>query len=206
MPNLTVLDMRTSVLFDPDKLTSLNKFENLEVLNLNNTILDSIEALGNLTNLKTLSLDETYLDQISGLDKLKKLEILSLLENDIPEIEGLEGLTNLRYLNLSKNPISKIEGLEGLKNIEIIHLGYTEITTVEKEHFKGIAKDCIVNFGVGDAFKSIDKELPSNITIAYEYHEYGNYSCDTEEVDKFMDAAKARLIEDIKKQEMSSQL
>ncbi|POR13783.1 hypothetical protein BWK58_15500, partial [Flavobacterium columnare] len=30
MPNLKVLDMRTSVLFDPDKLTSLNKFENLE--------------------------------------------------------------------------------------------------------------------------------------------------------------------------------
>ncbi|MFK7059685.1 leucine-rich repeat domain-containing protein [Flavobacterium oreochromis] len=205
MPNVTYLDLYNSDLFYDSGLESLAVFENLKALNLSGCPILTTQGLGKLTRLEQLFLEDTRVEEVVSLESLKNLKLLSLSNTHLYTIQGLEGLENLRLINLAHNDvITEIECLQGLKNVEIIHLGYTGITAVKKEHFKGIEKDCIVNFSCEDKLNFIDKELPSNITIAFEFRKYGNYTPYNEDVDQFIDKSKARLIEHIKGQEISS--
>lgn len=115
-----------------EKITmrDLNKFRNLEVLNLSGNITE-IEGLEGLSKLRELRIDINEIREIKGLESLKNLEVLDLAQNKIREIKNLDALTNLTELNLIRNRIYKISGLENLRNLESLYISSNRIRCIE---------------------------------------------------------------------------
>ncbi|CEG37412.1 Protein phosphatase 1, regulatory subunit, and related proteins [Plasmopara halstedii] len=96
---------------------SIFRMENLETLRylvrlqLDNNVLEEIDAikgLENLVELTDLSLYNNNISKLENLDTLKKLQVLSIGNNLLQSTEGLlhlKCLEKLRVLNLSGNPV-----------------------------------------------------------------------------------------------------
>jgi len=63
-------------------------------------------------NLQTLDLQSNNIERIEDLHHLRALKNLNLSRNEITKMEGLEGLRFLKQLDVSKNRIRKLEGLK----------------------------------------------------------------------------------------------
>jgi len=109
----------------------LEKFPNLEVLNLHFNQISQIDGLENLINLEQLVLNSNDIEVIEGLKNLKNLKTLDLKSNQISELKGLKTLINLEYLNIPKNKIIEIKGLDNLKNLKHLILNFNQISEIK---------------------------------------------------------------------------
>lgn len=147
MRNLRVLDLEDNFV---DDVSPLKDLDNLEVLNLRNNEITSLEeihldSLSSLENLRVLSLrhnvrrpdpeERSYqyrIEDIEILGKFTMLEELSLRDNHIQDAAPLENLVHLRDLDLSQNPIKNGElfFLDNLTKLEELNLRETGVRDI----------------------------------------------------------------------------
>uniref|UniRef100_A0A670JRR7 Dynein regulatory complex subunit 3 n=1 Tax=Podarcis muralis TaxID=64176 RepID=A0A670JRR7_PODMU len=122
------------------KIDNLWQFKNLTKLQLDNNIIEKIEALDTLVHLVWLDLSFNNIEVIEGLDALVKLQDLSLYNNRISKIENLDTLQELQVFSIGNNNIQTLENVRTGKKLgisilneynspvrtEIMPLGYTQ--------------------------------------------------------------------------------
>jgi Leucine-rich repeat (LRR) protein len=116
----------------------LERFANLQSVNLSSNHIRKLENLEILTKLRYLSIECNHIKKIEGLDTLKNLEGVRFGEsyhyhggNEIRKIENLNSLEKLEKLELAHNKIQKIEGLDSLNKLEELDLSYNQIELIE---------------------------------------------------------------------------
>lgn len=137
----------------------LERFKNLESINLRDNLITSLNSLKKLTedckirmeeldfydnrikhisshisefeNLKILDLSFNNIKHIKHLEPLTKLENLYFVQNKINKIENLESLVNLQNLELGGNKIENIENLDTLINLNQLWLGQNKISNLQ---------------------------------------------------------------------------
>ncbi|KAL7979382.1 hypothetical protein Chor_015406 [Crotalus horridus] len=128
------------------KIDNLWEFINLTKLQLDNNIIEKIEALDSLVNLVWLGAVNIspykWLCGFAGLiwEKfdgffvgltLSKLVPTDLSFNNIELIEGLDALVKLQDLSLYNNRISRIENLDTLQELQVFSIGNNNINNLE---------------------------------------------------------------------------
>jgi len=93
----------------------VEKFMNLQVLNIANTQIISIEPIKELTDLETLNISGAHITNISALRNLKNLETLNMDKLLVTDLDPLQGLTNLKLLEMDGIPATK-EAKETLRS------------------------------------------------------------------------------------------
>jgi internalin A len=92
--------------------------ENLRVLILSKNQIESIKIpMDTLKNLDVLDLHDNKISTIENINKLQTLRVLNLSNNQIDVLDNLSGMKNLSELNLRKNKISQIKELTGLNSL-----------------------------------------------------------------------------------------
>jgi len=110
---------------------SIQKFRDLQDLNLQNSSIGEITNLEGLDCLHSLNLSQNKLHSTVGLSALKSLEYLDLSDNRINKIEQLDQLKKLRILKLNINSnLSSLSGLENLTELEELEVGDTPVRGV----------------------------------------------------------------------------
>lgn len=115
----------------------LERFENLESINLRDNLLPSLNPLKKLkqeTKLRVKELDfyDNRIKHISShMNEFVNLVNLDLSFNNIKHIKHIENLTKLENLYFVQNKISKIENLETLTKLKNLELGGNRISTIE---------------------------------------------------------------------------
>ena len=129
-----------------DKVTGLEKLQNLYSVRIVNDTSDKTEISGlpandkltsiqllncNIKSLKDYGIDEQTdlwlldlnncgLESVEGIEKLTKLYNLQLYGNKISSADGIEKLINLQSLNLSNNKLQTIPDLRGLTGLTVL--------------------------------------------------------------------------------------
>lgn len=145
---------------DINNVVLIEKFEQLETLDLSLNPISNLEGLDklgclkklyllgtrinsdsnfqnfqNLNNLEYLDLSlNRYIKSIAGLEQLKNLETLGLKESKIEHFDDIGAMEKLNNLNLNGSTnldFSKINGLEKIQNLEILNLSCCSITTLK---------------------------------------------------------------------------
>jgi protein phosphatase 1 regulatory subunit 7 len=137
----------------------LQRFENLQYLNLRDNLLTSLNGLKRLNNnvklnmkeldfydnrikhisshinefINLINLDLSFnnIKHIKHINNLKKLENLYFVQNKINKIENLENLTLITNLELGGNRIEIIENLNSLINLKQLWLGQNKINKLQ---------------------------------------------------------------------------
>ncbi|KAK2533658.1 Lrrc48 [Columba guinea] len=107
------------------QIDNLWQFENLTKLQLDNNIIEKIEALECLVHLVWLDLSFNNIEVIEGLDTLVKLQDLSLYNNRISKIEHMDTLQELQIFSIGKNNLTTLEDviyLRRFKNLRTLNL------------------------------------------------------------------------------------
>ena len=112
-------------------LGDLCALNNIEVLNLNNDEISSIEGVTDFKNLKELYLNNNQIEDISPLVKIEEdgdgkiiitkspIEKLSFENNMIEKVDVLSYFSKtINYLNLKNNNIHNISDIEEIENLE----------------------------------------------------------------------------------------
>uniref|UniRef100_A0A670JUX4 Dynein regulatory complex subunit 3 n=1 Tax=Podarcis muralis TaxID=64176 RepID=A0A670JUX4_PODMU len=100
------------------KIDNLWQFKNLTKLQLDNNIIEKIEALDTLVHLVWLDLSFNNIEVIEGLDALVKLQDLSLYNNRISKIENLDTLQELQVFSIGNNNIQTLENVIYLRQFQ----------------------------------------------------------------------------------------
>uniref|UniRef100_U3IKG8 Dynein regulatory complex subunit 3 n=1 Tax=Anas platyrhynchos platyrhynchos TaxID=8840 RepID=U3IKG8_ANAPP len=95
-----------------------------------------IDNLWQFENLTKLQLDNNIIEKIEALESLVHLVWLDLSFNNIEVIEGLDTLVKLQDLSLYNNRISKIEHMDTLQELQIFSIGKNNLTVVYLRRFK----------------------------------------------------------------------
>uniref|UniRef100_A0A8C0BGQ6 Dynein regulatory complex subunit 3 n=1 Tax=Buteo japonicus TaxID=224669 RepID=A0A8C0BGQ6_9AVES len=115
----------TELQLDILQIDNLWQFENLTKLQLDNNIIEKIEALESLVHLVWLDLSFNNIEVIEGLDTLVKLQDLSLYNNRISKIEHMDTLQELQIFSIGKNNLTTLEDviyLRRFKNLRTLNL------------------------------------------------------------------------------------
>lgn len=108
LTNLKKLDISSNKnLID---ISSLQRFDKLEEIDLHDTSVNNLTPLQNLNNLKKLNLSSTSVSDLSPLENLNKLETLNLFNSK--EIYSLKPLANL--INIKKIDLRMLEHIKDL--------------------------------------------------------------------------------------------
>ncbi len=115
---------------DISDLQGIQYLTNLKKLYLRGNNIKFIEPLKNLTNLEVLALNNNKIEDVKPLSYLKELVELDLLGNQITDVAPLTGLAKLKQLSLADNKVSDISKLGNLVNLEVLILQNNEISDI----------------------------------------------------------------------------
>lgn len=136
-PNLTHLIFRSHLI---KKMEGIRDFRHLEVLELYDNQVESLDELGDDTEepnvgetIKTLDMSYNVIRSMEEVRFCPNLVQLYLANNKIKVISGLENLTSLKKIDLGANRIRKMEAkqFENLVNLEELWLGKNKIEMIE---------------------------------------------------------------------------
>ena len=128
--DVTVLELPAR---DITNISGIEKFENIEVLNLfANYNLENIDLLGSLTKIKELSVDSTSVNDISVLAGLHQLKILKIGGLWLYDIEPLKDLEELEELWIDRSAISDISPIAEFKSsLKKLRLDWTAVSDIQ---------------------------------------------------------------------------
>jgi Leucine-rich repeat (LRR) protein len=115
---LRELDVNTTNLSGLDVLP----LERLQFLNAGNNIVSDLSALGRAPDLQVLQLNNGSITSVEPLRDLSSLVHLEIQGNAVSDIEPLSGLSSLRLLRLSDNFIASLDELATLAALESLFL------------------------------------------------------------------------------------
>ncbi|KAL9654909.1 hypothetical protein ABK040_008699 [Willaertia magna] len=97
------------------RISNLEGFDKLVILQLDNNNITSIENLSHLPHLQKLDLSFNKITRIEGLQNLTSLQYLSLFSNEIERIDGLDNLMELSSFSIAKNKIKDKSSVQYLR-------------------------------------------------------------------------------------------
>lgn len=113
----------------------LERFENLESVNLRDNLITSLNALKKLQNKDKIEELDFYDNRIkhisSHVSEFPNIENLDLSFNNIKHIKHINTLTKLENLYFVQNKISKIENIDNLVNLTNLEFGGNRIELIE---------------------------------------------------------------------------
>jgi len=117
----------TAVSMDITDLTGLEKFTELQLLDLGGNHITDLSPLRELSALTELRLSGSSVSDLAPLSGLKSLQVLDLKDNSAAVLTPLAGCTGLQELNLSGNGISDIAPLAYLSALKTLDLSGNRI-------------------------------------------------------------------------------
>ncbi|XP_030472666.2 protein phosphatase 1 regulatory inhibitor subunit PPP1R7 homolog [Syzygium oleosum] len=112
------------------KMEEIDRFTDLQILELGSNRLRVIENLQNLINLQELWLGRNRIKTVN-LCGLKCIKKISLQSNRLTSMAGFEGCIALEELYLSHNGIAKMEGLSTLVNLRVLDLSSNKLKSID---------------------------------------------------------------------------
>jgi hypothetical protein len=165
------------------KINGLDKFINLEYLDLSGNKIFKIEKLNKLTKLKELYLEGNPIKKIEGLENCVNLEVLSFWGCPVKKIEGLTTLSCLKVLRLDKTKITKLEGLENCVNLTTLSLSETGITKIEGlEKLKHLRSINLLKTSLESLSGLENQSELEYLDISIQYHGYDLYGSGYDEL------------------------
>ncbi|MFW9824822.1 MAG: leucine-rich repeat domain-containing protein, partial [Candidatus Thorarchaeota archaeon] len=106
---------------------------NIRELDLSNNLIDNLRGLEKFPNIQILNLNNNGITEIDDLGE-NKIQSLSLRNNRISQFNGLKSFKNLKFLDLSGNPsLTELpEVLNEIPSLETIKLWNCNITNFSK--------------------------------------------------------------------------
>lgn len=127
--NLAELSVANMMLVDAD-MDKLDRFPNLEVLNLSANRLMQVPDISQWPNLKRLDLSRNYIREAGGLAEAVGLESLNLSGNLIRNAAVLSPLTQLTELGLSNNLMEDLSGMTVGQSLKLLDLSYNRLASL----------------------------------------------------------------------------
>uniref|UniRef100_A0A670JRM2 Dynein regulatory complex subunit 3 n=1 Tax=Podarcis muralis TaxID=64176 RepID=A0A670JRM2_PODMU len=151
------------------KIDNLWQFKNLTKLQLDNNIIEKIEALDTLVHLVWLDLSFNNIEVIEGLDALVKLQDLSLYNNRISKIENLDTLQELQVFSIGNNNIQTLENVIYLRQFQNLRtLNLTGNPVCENEVYSAFIAAYLPDLVYLD-FRLVDDNSREMALIKYQY-------------------------------------
>ena len=118
-----------------------SELESIEVLEIDNPKLKSINELEYLVNLKELTIRNTSLEDFNVLSTMSNLVKLDLMDNNIKSIDFLYNLDNIEYLNVQGNKITSINSIDGrLPLLKEFNASHNNLYSVNVSNFNNLVK------------------------------------------------------------------
>ena len=137
----SVQDLIDSLTFDKYVTDPLK----IEVLNIDNKELTSLEGVSKFKNLTHLYCRQNKLVDLKGVEGLKKLEELDCTDNGtLKSLSGIEGLISLEDLYCGGNSLTSIEEVAGLTNLMRMRCDDNDLDNVESL----IGVECLTKLNV----------------------------------------------------------
>lgn len=121
--DITYLELKDMEMSDED-IKILNKFENLNYLDLSNNNIKNISSISSLKQISTLNLSENK--GIIGYSEFENLNDLNISDCGITELEDLSKLNKLYSLNISKNNLKEFASKVNSDTLNQINVSYNE--------------------------------------------------------------------------------
>mmetsp|Transcript_34109 Transcript_34109/g.96662 ORF Transcript_34109/g.96662 Transcript_34109/m.96662 type:complete len:1474 (-) Transcript_34109:585-5006(-) len=131
--------------FDVNPYSSITPFPALQVLQLGQNAIASIErlGLGKLSTLRSLFLQGNDITKVDGLEGLLSLQELVLDRNRIKYVDAgaFTPVYNLRELRLEENGLRSLSNVGVMPQLQALHLSYNRISdTAELERLVGLTE------------------------------------------------------------------
>uniref|UniRef100_A0A672UEQ8 Dynein regulatory complex subunit 3 n=1 Tax=Strigops habroptila TaxID=2489341 RepID=A0A672UEQ8_STRHB len=152
------------------QIANLWQFENLTKLQLDNNIIEKIEALESLVHLVWLDLSFNNIEVIEGLDTLVKLQDLSLYSNRISKIENMDTLQELQIFSIGKNNLTTLEDVayfRRFKHLRTLNLAGNPLCDDKRYMLYVVAY--VPNLVYLD-FKLVRDSTVKEAVLQYQYH------------------------------------
>jgi Leucine-rich repeat (LRR) protein len=110
----------------------------------NNQLILNIDPVEKFMNLQTLNLANTQIISIEPIKELIDLEDLNISGTRITNISALRNLKNLVTLDMDKLPVTDLESLQGLTNLKLLEMDGIQANKDAKENLRNKISDCLV--------------------------------------------------------------
>ena len=154
--DLQKLNIANTVIDSLPAMAALSKLRELDIASTNIASLDSIGALKNLEQLNCSNTSVTDLGPVAALNQLKHLEFN---QTPVADLAPLAKLDNLEYVSFYGTQVALLEPLEGLKNLKKVFCDNTKVTREEYVKFYKKRPDCEVVFS-SEKLETYWKDLP----------------------------------------------
>lgn len=110
----------------------LSTFSKVSVIDIsNNLTLSNLSPLNEMENLESINISNTLIDDLTPLRNLKKLKILDCSGSSVTSLFALRYLTSLVEIDISNTQIEDIEVLSGFKELSKIYLSGSAVKTLD---------------------------------------------------------------------------
>ena len=110
----------------------------------NNQLILNVDPVEKFMNLQTLNLANTQIISIEPIKELIDLEDLNISGTRITNISALRNLKNLETLDMDKLPVTDLEPLQGLSNLKLLEMDGIQASKESKESLRNKISECIV--------------------------------------------------------------
>lgn len=112
-------------------LMPLRNLNNLEKLDLSNTLVTSLEPLRYCTHLQELKLKGTEIDDLSVLPAFTMLNTLDISGTQVTQLDRLSDLTGMKELRLSHTAIKDLTPISNMRLMELLNISVTGVVTLD---------------------------------------------------------------------------
>jgi Leucine-rich repeat (LRR) protein len=110
----------------------------------NNQLILNIDPVEKFTNLQTLNLANTQIISIEPIKELVDLEVLNISGTRITNITALRNLKNLVTLDMDMLPVADLDPLQGLTNLKLLEMDGVQASKEAKENLRNKIPECLV--------------------------------------------------------------
>ncbi len=100
----------------------------IEVLDVSNAEIPSLEGIQYLTHLLQLSFEDNIVSDLTPLQNLRNLQELHFKGNQVSDISPLQNLTNLQRLSFWVNQVSDLTPLQNLTNLQELVFSWNQVS------------------------------------------------------------------------------
>jgi Leucine-rich repeat (LRR) protein len=150
-------------------LEPLTIFDNLEILDLSNTMVGDISTLSSMVTLLELNLSGNPLNDLIPVASLLQLKSLDISNTAVEKLDPVAYLENLEYLNCSGTPVKKLNPIETLFQLRILEINNTNIKNI-KPLESLVALRQLKCFNTSISPKNIEKFKTANPKVEVVYY------------------------------------
>jgi Leucine-rich repeat (LRR) protein len=133
-----------------------------------NQLILNIDPVEKFMNLQSLNIAGTQIISIEPIKDLLDLNELNLSGTRITNVSALRNLKNLETLDMDKLPVTDLDPLQGLTNLKLLQMDGLQATKETKELLRSKIPDCLIVYQT-DSLQKWWNSLPSDWKIIFGY-------------------------------------